>query len=99
MGAVDRRPAEVQGVRPAEFGEENLVETRPHTGLGPLGQAPASGSYLNGSRVPAAVLPGDPGVQDEQDALEYQPVRMPLASRMPDPTLHLWAVRRAREKR
>ena len=28
-------------------------------------------------------------VQDEQDALEHQPVRMPLASRMPDPTLHL----------
>lgn len=34
------------------------------------------------------VFPGDPGVQDEQDALEHQPVRMPLASRMPGPTLN-----------
>jgi hypothetical protein len=43
MGAVDRRPGGVQGVRPAEFGEENLVEPRPHTGLGLLGQATPAG--------------------------------------------------------
>lgn len=33
------------------------------------------------------VFPRDPGVQDEQDALEHQPVRMPLPTRMTSPTL------------
>lgn len=37
----------------------------------------------------AGDLPGDPGVQYEQDALEHQPIRMPLASRMPCPPLDL----------
>jgi hypothetical protein len=35
------------------------------------------------------MFPGDPCVQDEQDALEHQPVRMPLAPRVPGPTLRL----------
>jgi hypothetical protein len=35
------------------------------------------------------MFPADPGVQDEQNALEHQPVRMPLSSWMPYPTLNL----------
>lgn len=35
------------------------------------------------------MFPGDPGVQHEKDALEHQPVRMPLAPRVPGPTLDL----------
>ncbi len=38
------------------------------------------------------MLPRDPGVQDKQNALEDQPVRMPLAARVPGPTLDLRAV-------
>jgi hypothetical protein len=68
MGAVDRRPGEVQGVRPAEFGEENLAEPRPHTGLGPLGQATPAGHARTEAEFLRQVLPGDPGVRDEQDA-------------------------------
>lgn len=44
MGAVDGRPGEVQGVRAAEPGEEGLVQSRPHLGLGPLGH-PAPAGY------------------------------------------------------
>jgi hypothetical protein len=35
------------------------------------------------------VLPGDPGVQHEQDALQCQPVIQPPAPRMPEPALQL----------
>ncbi len=34
------------------------------------------------------VLPCDPGIQHEQDALKHLPVRMPLPPRIPEPTLN-----------
>ncbi|MGC0334846.1 transposase [Streptomyces sp. SAI-170] len=78
---------EVQGVRAAEFRKENLVQPGPLTSLVRLGQAPPAGHARPKVQFLRQVLPGDPGVQHEQDALEHHPVRRPLASRMPRPTL------------
>lgn len=89
MGAVDRCPGEVQGVRATQLGEEDFMQPGPHPCLGPLGQTAPAGHARPEAEFLRQVFPGDPGVQHEEDALEHEPVRIPLASRMPGPTLDL----------
>lgn len=89
MRAVHSRQREVQGIRAAELGQEDLVEAGPDAGLRPLGQAAPAGHARPEAEFLREVFPADPGVQDEQDALEHQPVRMSLPPWMPRPTLNL----------
>lgn len=59
-------------------GQEDLVQPGPHAGLSPLSQPAPAGHARTEAEFLRQVLPGDPGVQDERDALEHLPVRMPL---------------------
>lgn len=64
------------------------MQSRPHTGFGPLGQTPPAGHPRPEAQFLREVFPRDPCVEHQQDALEHQPVRMPLPPRMMNPTLH-----------
>lgn len=64
------------------------MQSGPHSGPGPLGQAAPAGHARAEAQFLRQVFPGEPGVQDKQNALEHQPARMPLAPGMPSPTLN-----------
>lgn len=86
MGAVDGHPGKAQGLRTAESGEQESVQPQPHLSLDPLGQAaPAGHAETEPMRH---LFSANPGAQDEQDALEHKPVRMPLAPGVPRPALN-----------
>ena len=55
----------------------------------PRSTQPGAGHTRTEAEFLRQMFPGDPGVQHEKDALEHQPVRMPLAPRVPGPTLDL----------
>lgn len=64
------------------------MQSRPDAGFGPLRQAAPAGHARAEAQLLRQVFPRDPGMQHEQDALEHQPIRMPLPPRMTNPTLH-----------
>ncbi len=63
------------------------MQSRPHTGLGPLGQAPPADYAGTEAQFLWEVFPRDPDVEHKEDALEHKPVRMPLPLWMTNPTL------------
>ncbi len=64
------------------------MQPRPHAGIGPLRQTSPAGHARTEPQLLREVFPRDPGVQDEQDALEYQPVRVTPPTRMTSTSLH-----------
>ncbi len=84
--AVDGHPEKAQSLRTPESGDQESAQPQPHLSLDPLGQAaPAGHAETEPMRH---LFSANPGAQDEQDALEHKPVRMPLAPGVPRPALN-----------
>ncbi len=86
-GGTDRRAGEVQRIGPAQLVQRYLAQALPHSGGVPLLQRPPAGRPGAETRLRGQVLPGDAGVQDEQDALEGLAVIEPLPPGMPETAL------------
>ena len=71
---VDDHPAEVDRILAAELVQQQAVQRVPHAGLAPLVQAVPQG-HAAAAHLLGEVLPGDAGLQDEQDAGQTGAIR------------------------
>jgi hypothetical protein len=69
-GGVDDRSAPVDLVGAIEFGQQDSMELLPDPGLIPLAQVVAAGLATAAAQFGGQVVPGDAGLEDEQDAGE-----------------------------
>jgi hypothetical protein len=83
VGAVDRAPVQVQLASGAQLGEQQLVQRRPDAGLGPVAQPPPAGHPAAPDQCGGQLVPGDAGLEHEDDAGERGPVIDRPAARIP----------------
>jgi hypothetical protein len=67
-GGVDERPRPVDRVGTVQFGQEQGVQALPDARLIPAPQVVAAGLAAAAAEVGGQVVPGDAGLEDEQDA-------------------------------
>ena len=77
---VDQAPPPVDPVGPVEFGEQHRMQLGPDAGLVPAFQILPAGLTATAAQFRREVLPGDAGLEDEQDAGQDLPVIQRLAS-------------------
>lgn len=70
-GRIDRRPRPVDPVGVVEVGQEHLVEGEPDPGLLPVAESPPAGHAAAAAHLDGEVLPGDAGLENEEDAGEH----------------------------
>ncbi len=87
MTGVRDRPRPLQLPGCTKLGKQDLVQSHPHTGPLPLIHPAVTGRAATEPELRRQMPPGDPGVQHEQDPLQRQPVRHPLATRIPEAPL------------
>jgi len=80
---ADRRPVDL--AERVEFGEQESVESVPDSGLAPAAEPPPAGDAGSESELGRQVLPIDPGVEHEQDALQAFSVIERARSALPRP--------------
>ncbi|KWV13441.1 hypothetical protein ATB53_04360 [Xanthomonas translucens] len=69
-GRVQAGPAQIQHARPAQFGQQDMMQTMPHAGGLPVAQTPPAGHAAAIAQFQRQIFPRDAGLQDVDDAFE-----------------------------
>ncbi len=80
-GGVDQGPLPVDRVGTVEFGQQDRVQLEPDTGPMPESQVGPAGPAAATAEFGGQIVPGDAGLEDEQDAREDLAVVQGLAAR------------------
>jgi hypothetical protein len=82
-----RQPGPVDLTRLVQLVQQHLVQAHPHAGVIPVAQTPPAGHAGSAAHLGRQVLPGDTGLQDEQDPRQRPAIGDPLAPRIAIATL------------
>ena len=80
-GGVDQRPLPIDRVGAVELGQQDRVQLAPDTGLMPGPQVGPAGLTAAATELGGQVIPGDAGLEDEEDAGEDLAIVQGFAAR------------------
>src|SRR5439155_15283481 len=77
---IDRAPLPIDLVGAAQLGQQQLVQALPNAGAVPVLETVEAGHAAAAAHLLGEVLPGDAGLEDEEDAGEHLAVVQGLAA-------------------